>query len=144
MLYECNEDKVPLEKEITYLENYIALKLLKDSRGMKVSVNLEKNHGDQLIAPMLFIPFVENAFKHGNVEDLEKGWIEIDLKTRDRKILFDVKNTYAAAASTKDQVGGIGLVNVNRQLDLLYPNKHQLTITDKEGIYSAHLEIDLV
>ena len=144
MLYECNEDKVPLEKEITYLENYIALKLLKDSRGMKVSVNLEKNHSNQLIAPMLLIPYVENAFKHGNVEDLEKGWIQIDLKTRDKKLIFDVKNSYTTTVSTKDKVGGIGLVNVNRQLDLLYPNKHQLAVTNKEGIYSAHLEIDLV
>ncbi len=143
MLYECNEDKVPLEKELTYLENYIALKLLKDSRGMKVSVNLERNHKEQLIAPMLLIPFIENAFKHGNIEDLENGWIQIDLKLVSKKIIFDVNNSYASTTSTKDEVGGIGLVNVNRQLDLIYPNTHQLEIANKAGVYSVHLEIDL-
>lgn len=143
MLYECNEDKVPLEKEIAYLENYIALKLLKDSRGMRVSVNLDKNHKNQLIAPMLLVPFIENAFKHGNIENLEQGWIQIDLQVVSKKIIFTVKNSYASTVSTKDKVGGIGLVNVNRQLDLIYPNMHQLEITDKDGVYSVHLEINL-
>jgi len=143
MLYECNDVKVPLSKEIAYLENYIALKLLKDSRGMKVTVALEQDRGEQIIAPMLLIPFVENAFKHSNIEDLEKGWIKIDLKTIDKKLIFKVENSFAATSSTKDEVGGIGLVNVNRQLDLLYPNKHQLDINSKDGVYSVHLEINL-
>jgi len=143
MLYECNEDKVPLEKEIAYLENYIALKLLKDSRGMKVSVELDKSRPKLMVAPMLLIPFVENAFKHANIEDLEKGWIRIKLSTATDKLLFDVENSFAPTPSTKDKMGGIGLVNVNRQLDLLYPKKHQLNITTKELVYKVHLEIDL-
>ena len=144
MLYECNDVKVPLSKEIAYLENYIALKLLKDSRGMKVSVNLEKDRGELMIAPMLLIPFVENAFKHSNIEDLEKGWIKIDLKTRDEKLFFKVENSFAPTPSTKDKVGGIGLTNVNRQLDLLYPDKHQLDIIAKNNVYKVHLEIGLI
>ena len=144
MLYECNDEKVPLEKEITYLENYIDLKLLKDSRGMKVEVLIEKPATPLMIAPMLLIPFVENAFKHGNIEDLEKGWIRIHLKTIDKKLIYTVENSFAPVASTKDKVGGIGLTNVNRQLDLLYPNQHQLTIDSNNHIYKVHLEIDLV
>jgi len=143
MLYECNDDKVPLEKEITYLENYISLKLLKDSRGMKVSVSIEKPASSLMIAPMLLIPFIENAFKHSNIEDLEKGWINIQLKTINKKLIYSVENSFAPTSTTKDKVGGIGLTNVNRQLDLLYPKKHQLDIDSNNHIYKAHLEIDL-
>jgi len=144
MLYECNEDKVPLSKEIDYLKNYIALKLLKDSRGMKVSVNLEPQSPNLMIAPMLLIPFVENAFKHGNIEDLEKGWISIDLKTVDQKLIFKVSNSFAPTPSTKDEVGGIGLPNVKRQLALLYPNNYQLDIDSKTNEYHVSLEIKLI
>lgn len=144
MLYECNVDKVPLSKEIAYLENYIALKLLKDSRGMKVSVNLEKQTANLLIAPMLLIPFVENAFKHGNIEDLEEGWITIDLKTIQQKLIFKVTNSATPTPATKDEVGGIGLANVKRQLSLLYPNKHQLDIQSNPQQHTVQLEIDLI
>lgn len=143
MLYECNEDKVPISKEIAYLENYIALKLLKDSRGMKVSVDLAPPTTNFLIAPMLLIPFVENAFKHSNIEDLEKGWITIYLKTVDQKLIFKVSNSFAPSPSTKDKVGGIGLTNVKRQLALLYPNKHKLDIQSNNNEYHVYLEIDV-
>ena len=143
MLYECNVDKVPLSKEVTYLENYIHMKLLKDSRGMNVKVNLAKNAGHLMIAPLLLIPFVENAFKHSKVEDLEKGWITIDLTTEGHKIIFDVENSVSPTAFTKDEVGGIGLNNVKRQLELLYPKHHQLTIEALNEKYSVHLEIEL-
>lgn len=143
MLYECDVDKVPLSKEIGYLENYIHMNLLKDSRGMNVKVNLDKNGGHLLVAPLLLIPFVENAFKHSKVEDLENGWITIDLKTAGQKILFEVENSVSNTTYTKDKVGGIGLTNVKRQLALLYPKKHQLTINHSEEKYSIHLEIEL-
>ena len=143
MLYECNVDKVPLSKEIAYLENFIHLKLLKDSRGMKVTSNLEKSNGHLMIAPMLLIPFVENAFKHSEVEDPENGWIDIGLKYEKGKLIFRVENSNPEKVSTKDEVGGIGLPNVKRQLDLLYPKRHQLEIKKIQNKYSVHLEIDL-
>ncbi len=143
MLYECNVDKVPLSKEVAYLENFIHLKLLKDSRGMKVTANLEKNNGHLMIAPMLLIPFVENAFKHSDVEDLENGWINIVLKYEKGKLIFTVENSNPEKKSTKDDVGGIGLPNVKRQLDLLYPKKYELEIKETQNKYSVHLEIDL-
>jgi len=144
MLYECNEDKVPLSKEIDYLKNYIALKLLKDSRGMKVSVNLEPQSTTLMIAPMLLIPFVENAFKHSNIEDLENGWINIYLKTIDQKLIFKVSNSFAPTPTTKDKIGGIGLTNVKRQLTLLYPNNYKLDIDSKTNEYHVYLEITII
>lgn len=143
MLYECDVEKVPLSKEITYLENYIHMKLLKDSRGMNVKVNLDKSGGHLMVAPLLLIPFVENAFKHSKVEDLQNGWITIDLKTEGKRIIFDVENSISKNNYTKDQVGGIGLTNVKRQLELLYPKHHQLKIETTAVKYSVHLEIEL-
>ncbi len=143
MLYECDVEKVPLQKEITYLENYIHMKLLKDSRGMNVKVNLTNTSGHLMIAPMLLIPFVENAFKHSKVEDLQNGWITINLSTHEQQIIFTVENSKTENNYTKDKVGGIGLANVKRQLALLYPDQHSLKIDATEEKYSIHLEIKL-
>lgn len=107
MLYECNEDKVLLSKEIDYLENFIHLKLLKDSRGMKVTANFDKSAGHLNVAPMLFIPFVENAFKHSNIEDLEKGWITIDLTHNTGKLVFTVKNSNFQKTIQKIRLAGL-------------------------------------
>lgn len=144
MLYECNDKKVPLSKEIVYLENFVDLKLLKDSRGMKVVIDLQGHDSQLQIAPMLLIPFVENAFKHSHVEDLENGWIKIELTVKGSKINFQVVNSSPPKSYKKDSVGGIGLPNVKRQLSLIYPKKHQLNIQSDEAIYSVNLEIDLL
>lgn len=144
MLYECNDDRVPLVKEVISLENFIDLNLLKDSRGMKVTVNMEKPSEELMVAPLLLMPFVENAFKHSKVEDLKKGWINIDLQARDKKLIFKVENSIPAVEYTKDSVGGIGLANVKRRLDLIYPEKNKLEISTENNRYAVRLEIDLV
>lgn len=142
MLYECRADRVPLSKEMEYLRHYIDLHLLKDSRGMNVEVNLDHSAPDVRIAPMLLIPFVENAFKHSQVENLEKGWIKINLLTTDEYLLFIVSNSVPELSFTKDKSGGIGLSNVQRQLELLYPGKHELKIDSHEpAVFSIYLKL---
>lgn len=143
MLYECNTDKVLLQKEATYIRHYIDLKMLKDSGGLNVEVDMREKYPDLLIAPLLFIPFVENAFKHSKVEDLSEGWIKISLRTEDRIVFFTVENSAPASIHTKDQVGGIGLKNVERQLELLYPGRHKLEIEEGDGRFRVYLEIEL-
>lgn len=143
MLYDCKADRVPLYKEITYLRHFIDLQLLKDSRGMNVTVNIDEQRPNMQIAPLLLIPFVENAFKHSQVEDLKNGWIEIDLQTEDDQLAFFVRNSLPIKSISKDKAGGIGLSNVQRQLELLYPDRHTLVISDKEGIFSVHLQLNL-
>lgn len=143
MLYECNDEFVPLAKEVTSLENFIALNLLKDSRGMRVKVNMEKPSEDLMIAPMLLLPFVENAFKHAKIEDLENGWINIHLETRGKQLIFRTENSIPDTNFTKDSVGGIGLTNVKRRLDLVYLDKNELKITTENNTYTVQLEIDL-
>ncbi|NRB48920.1 MAG: histidine kinase [Saprospiraceae bacterium] len=143
MLYECKADRVPLSAEINYLQNYIQMKKLKDSGGMNIEVHLPAQTPDLQIAPLLFIPFVENAFKHSKIEDLEKGWIKIKLRTVERELRFCVSNSIPAQNFTKDQVGGIGLDNVQRQLQLMYPGQYSLDIEKKESLFAVQLRIQL-
>lgn len=141
MLYDCKADTVPLSKEIEYLRHFIDLHLLKDSRGLNVKVNLDESRPDLKIAPMLLIPFVENAFKHSRIEDLENGWIDIRLSTDDHQVMFEVKNSLPREGFTKDKVGGIGLENVKRQLELIYPGNHELNIEKKDDTFEVFLKI---
>lgn len=143
MLYECKADRVSLQKEIEYLRHYIDLNLLKDSRGLNVEVELDESRPNLAIAPMLLIPFVENAFKHSKVEDLTQGWIRIRLDTTDTQVVFQVQNSVPGQLYTKDQEGGIGLANVRRQLELLYPGRHELAIAPGEGIFAVTLTVQV-
>ncbi|MCB9283619.1 MAG: histidine kinase [Lewinellaceae bacterium] len=143
MLYDCTADRVPLKKEIDYIRNYISLKMLKDSKGMNVVADLDDSRPDLLIAPMLFIPFIENAFKHSHVEDLQKGWIRIRLKTGPNWVQFDVENSLQEGPYSKDRTGGIGLENVRRQLELIYPDQHTLVLGEQVDHFAVSLKIQL-
>ncbi len=143
MVYYANEDKVPLKSEINYIENYIHLMLLKDSKGMDVEVDLDRSAPDLQIAPLLFIPFVENAFKHSKIETSETSFIKITLKVNKDIIVFKVVNNIPRNGFTKDKEGGIGLENVKKRLALLYPGKrHDLKINITQDQYSVHLVLD--
>jgi hypothetical protein len=143
VLYDCKEATVPLGKEIEYLRHFIALNLLKDSRGLNVKATLDESRPQLRIAPMLFIPFVENAFKHSKVEDLANGWIDIQLKTEENAVVLEVKNSLPKESFTKNEAGGIGLENVRRQLELLYPGRHELRIGKGETEFGVYLKIQL-
>ena len=102
MLYDSNEGKVLLKKEITYLQNYTNLALLKDSRGLRITLNLDKSRPELMVSPLLFITFVENAFKHSKIEDLKNGSINIALKTYENHLEFTVENSIPKNSFTKD------------------------------------------
>ena len=126
MLYESNTEKVLLTKEIEYIQCFIELQLLrlknKDFVKFEISGEVER----QLIAPMLLIPFVENAFKHGNKRSISPG-ITIELIANADKLTFRVINVVGNEIITsKDYTGGVGLSNVRRRLELIYPHKHKL------------------
>ena len=143
MLYETDEDKVLLDKEIEYLESYIDLQLQRF--GSRVTVNKNFNVPDKglLIEPMLLIPFVENAFKHGTGLK-QKGEINIDLKAYNKSLEFTVSNLYdSTMQQLKDKTSGIGLQNVRRRLDLLYKEGYTLSLDDKNGYYSVVLKLKL-
>jgi len=141
ILYDCNEDKVMLGKEISYINNYITLQKLKDDKINNIEFCYENVDNTIMIAPMILIPFVENAFKHGRIEDLENGWIRIAMETKDRTLHFTIENSLPDREYTKDEIGGIGLENVCRRLGLIYPDRHELKISQKEKAFSVTLNI---
>jgi len=142
MLYECNAPRVKLEKEIGYIRHYISLNLLKDSRGLNVSFECGEIPSHLEIAPMLLIPLVENAFKHSKFEDKANGWINITLQVPGESLHLNVQNSLPDVVHSKDHTGGIGLTNVRRQLELIYPDQFQLLIEEQNQIFSVKLIIE--
>lgn len=141
LLYECDAEKVTLGRELTYLQNYIDLFSLKDEEALNIKFDVKDVNTEVMIAPLLLIPFIENAFKHSQIEDLEKGWINITLFGDEEQVYFEVKNSLPQTTFSKDEVGGIGLQNVKRQLSLLYPEKHTLKIDKTNTEFSVALTI---
>jgi LytS/YehU family sensor histidine kinase len=140
-LYECNADRVPISKEITYLRNYALLQQHRKEESLIVQFNTDDDWGGSEIAPLLLIVFVENAFKYvSNFEDRENKII-ISLHHTMNKVELSVFNT--TENSRKNSSGGIGLTNVKRRLDILYPQKHDLIIRQGNDSFSVQLQIDL-
>ena len=142
MLYESNERQVFLSKEIDYLHNYIDLQKLRLPETVEIKFNVEGDIEGRLIEPMLLIPFVENAFKHG-VSYNEKSQINISIKLNADELLFVVDNKINNAQLTEESGSGIGLLNVKRRLSLLYPGKHKIIIKDDTYEYRVILKIYL-
>ncbi len=143
MLYETEEEKVSLEKEIDYLHSYIDLQQQRFGKKLTVNVSLDVGDDQYQIEPMLLIPFVENAFKHGT-GTIEGATIQIDLTANKNILQFNVRNKYdPLSVEIKDTSSGIGLTNVSRRLNLLYFNKHTLLIAKKDNWFTVSLQINL-
>ncbi len=145
MLYECNEKRVPLKKEVNYLRNYLDLEKLRQGKNVSINFEVEGVIEDQEIAPLMFIPFLENSFKHGLNNEIMEGFVNIFMQVENREIHFFIENSKSASTPRPEnrRSGGIGLVNVKRRLDLLYPNQYELTISDNPNSYAVNLEIKL-
>jgi sensor histidine kinase YesM len=143
MLYESDEQKATLAKEIEYITSYIDLQRLRFGKSMKINVNMNSNGGYQLIEPMLLIPFIENAFKHGTglIQDPE---IDICLEAAADQLKFKVRNKYKDEyEEPKDRTSGIGLTNVRRRLNLLYGKDFDLKIEKAGGWHTVSLYLKL-
>jgi two-component system, LytTR family, sensor kinase len=143
MLYDADEEKVGLEKEIDYLQSYIDLQRQRFGKNVQMNVNLQQFDDNYEIEPMLLIPFVENAFKHGTgfIEDAQ---IVISLKAEKGMLYFNVQNKYdPASIEIKDKTSGIGLTNVKRRLNLLYGDKQNLLISRKDNWFTISLQLNL-
>ncbi|MBS1661819.1 MAG: sensor histidine kinase [Bacteroidetes bacterium] len=144
MLYDSNEETVPLDKEITYLEECITLnKLRYDDEEVRVTFEHPGPGSNIPVAPMLFIPFVENAFKHG-VAIGQQSAIDIAIAVAGQKLLFTcINRDYSFIKKMHMEISGIGLENVKRRLELVYPNKHHLVINKEKDKFMVQLEINL-
>ncbi|RAU82300.1 sensor histidine kinase [Pontibacter arcticus] len=146
MLYDANAAKVPLDKELSYIKNYIALEQIRYGSRVEVRFTEAGSIAGKQIAPLLLLPFVENAFKHGVSTETKDAWIRIDVKVHENKLVLLVENCKCAekaSASSRDMASGIGLKNLRRRLELLYENSFVLEIEDEPDNYAARLEVDL-
>jgi two-component system LytT family sensor kinase len=141
-LYEMNDDTVPIEKEVRYLEDYMVLQQLRKDEKYKVDLNCDRSVKGFSIAPLLLIPLVENAFKHLSHHTDAINTVNVKMRREHNLFIFSVVNSTEAIASTEGQ-GGIGLQNVKRRLALLYPGKHDLDIEKCDGKFSATLKISI-
>jgi sensor histidine kinase YesM len=142
MLYETHQ-KVSLDREVEYLQNYIDLQQQRFGKAVDIKTAFDIGPDNHSIEPMLLIPFVENAFKHGAVM-IQDPMIDICLKVRGKRLDFSVRNKYRPEGEeVKDEASGIGLVNVERRLKLLYPGKHALKIKKEHPWFEVQLNIDL-
>lgn len=143
VLYECEQELVPLEKEVTYITNYIKLFSLKSSKTYPIESDFQVSNGRVRIAPMLFIPFVENALKHSNIEKITDTFIRMNLKADEHRIHFEIENSVPKTTVMKDEVGGIGIENVKKRLAILYPGRHELVINETSLAFKVNLNIDV-
>ena len=139
MLYEASANKVLLKDEIKYLENYISIEQMRFAERLELSFQYSGDIEGKLIAPLLLLPFVENAFKHG-IED-NSGWVTINLKVTGNRLFLKVQNSCADGSKQKGK--GMGLRNVNRRLELTYPGSYELIINETAGAFETELELDL-
>jgi LytS/YehU family sensor histidine kinase len=141
-LYECGDSRIPIEKEIGFLKDYVDLQQLRVS-NTSVNFSCEKEVGDFSIEPLLLISFVENSFKHlSHYNDGKQNEVQIKLARQNGSMLFSVYNTTEQKIET-GKSGGIGMANVQKRLDLLYPGKHQLKTTEKDGWFGIELNLSL-
>ena len=143
-LYEAKDNFVPLERELAVVDSYIALQTIRSGEQLKIEIKREGNMTNQKIAPLILITFLENAFKHGAKGGSENTFVRLDIKVEENKLTFVVENNKGIIDEVNTgEYNGLGLENVKRQLELLYPGKHLLNIKDQPNRFSVALQLSL-
>ena len=146
MLYECNVERVSLQKEINYIKNYLELEKIRLDNNFDIDFQIEGDAKELKIAPLMFIPFIENSFKHGMNRLLSDGFVHIELKINEGNVSMKIANKKGSSINTgtkEKQSGGIGLLNIKRRLKLIYPGRHQLSFSETGDEYTVQLNIQL-
>ncbi|MBT1685523.1 sensor histidine kinase [Dawidia soli] len=143
MIYETNHADVPLMKEIEYMENYISLERLRLNGQIPIGFEVQGNVQDVRITPLIFITFLENAFKHGIGANPADAWIKVSIRVSGKECIYTVENSNHAVTAGEQGKSGIGLQNVQRRLALSYPGRHTLTTEQTADRYALTLKIDV-
>jgi len=146
MLYQCKDAEVPLKKEIAFIQDYIDLESLRYGKKLTLNFTHQLHSPHVMIAPLILISFIENAFKHGASNNLNNSIIEIDLTTNQEQLRFKVYNTLPTSSATikkNESHYGIGLSNAKRQLELNYKNNYELESTKTDTSFQMTLNINL-
>lgn len=137
--YDCSRDEVTLSAELDYIKNYIAFQQMKSPHTQNISLESEGVNEGFRIAPMLFIPFVENSFKYSKIEDQNDASVKIELQTEGDVLLFKIANTHPENGHSPGS--GMGIENVRNRLALTYPGKHELIIRDEVNLFEVEMKI---
>ena len=142
VLYEGNNRLTPLSREVQFLRNYVQLMSMRYTGNVSISLDVPEVLPDSMLPPLLLVIFVENAFKHG-ISYRTKSFVEISLQPHGDRLLFSCRNSRPEIKHDENMKGGVGLSNVRRRLDLLFPADYTLDIKETEDIYTVKLEIPL-
>jgi two-component system LytT family sensor kinase len=140
MLYESKPAKIPLSKELSYIEKFIELQKIRTTNEHYINYSVKGNPTNFMIPPMILIPFIENAFKHAENKKAENA-ININLDIEHESFIFKCENSFKENAQIKSEHSGLGSEILKKRLSLLYPNKHKLTITNNNELYKVELSL---
>lgn len=143
ILYDTGNERVPLQQEIDFIRSYISLENIRHSNKDTISFTMQGDSKNIKIAPLLFLPIIENTFKHALHVELDEKWVKLVLAIYQDEIVFQSANPKAPPVRRQHIGGGIGLANIRKRLDLLYPGRHELTIQDEKHMYTVILTIRL-
>ena len=142
MLYECDRTLVQLEKEIEMMKEYMALEKIRMADNLEMEIQIKGNTQNKLIAPFLLLPFIENSFKHCAAMS-EKCWVSLEIKVEENFYLVKLINGIPPEISRQPDFYGNGLTNVQKRLNLLYPNRHELKMNAEEEVFLVNLKIEM-
>jgi hypothetical protein len=143
MLYDCKSEEVRLEKEIEIMKNYIDLERERYGNRIEISWNVEGNINDKYISPLLMLPFLENAFKHGISEQIEKPWLSVDISVKSDVLRCKIVNSKNEIVPFPGNGNGIGINNVKKRLAFMYPHNHELKMHDEGNFFVVSLVVKL-
>lgn len=143
VFYDCSKDRVPINSEIKYIENFNAFQQMKSDHAQTITLETHLSTSKIEIAPMLFIPFIENAFKYSRVEEIEDAYVVMSVYTENDKLHFSIENS--VAVENKPLAGsGTGIKNVQHRLNIIYPENHELSIHEMDNKYRVELSIHVM
>lgn len=144
ILYDSDMDFIPLEKEVEMVKNYIGLQNLRTSENNGIRFELIGEMKGKKIAPLIFLPFVENSFKHGLKGGNKNAFVHIKLEVTNSVLYFEIENSLGKAAEPREEkYKGIGIANIKKQLALIYPDSHKLKISQNEKTFKVLLQVQL-
>lgn len=141
LIYECSHPLVKLEKELKMIEDYISLEKIRYGEDLNISLQVQGNPENKMLSPLLLIPFVENSFKHGASRMLTHPWVNLDIAIEENVLHFKLSNSKPGWENANSLSKGIGLGNVKKRLNLVYPGTHSLNISETDLSFDVSLKI---
>lgn len=140
ILYKADEKLVPLKEEINFIQNYVEVENIRYRSAINIKFDAQGIDDFSKISPLLLLPFIENAFKHGIQEEEKEGFVNIVICKTEKDLILEVSNSIT---KNKENIGGIGLINVKKRLEILYPEKHTLEIQNSGKIHQVSLTLEM-